>query len=134
MAEVTNGIWVRADNALAFDMEARRIRARFGWAGWGLYVGLLCLLVNQPGAEADVSDADGWSVLALAMGAEEATLRELVAHLAERGLADADALADGRLALDASTRAVGDVEALRASRSRAGKASAEARRRRRADG
>ena len=91
------GAYIKGTNALAFDQEAQRLRMKFGWEGWGVYVGLLCLLVNQPDGSLDVSDGDAWAVLALQMGCPESLLETIVPCLAERGLADARALGDGRL-------------------------------------
>ena len=68
------GAYIKGTNALAFDQEAQRLRMKFGWEGWGVYVGLLCLLVNQPDGSLDVSDGDAWAVLALQMGCPESLL------------------------------------------------------------
>ena len=101
-----------------------------GWEGWGVYVGLLCLLVNQPDGSLDVSDGDAWAVLALQMGCSEPLLETIVPYLAERGLADASALGDGRLQMPESDRALESFDKV----VRAGKASGAARRRKAAEG
>ena len=117
------GAYIKGTNALAFDQEAQR-------EGWGVYVGLLCLLVNQPDGSLDVSDGDAWAVLALQMGCPESLLETIVPYLAERGLADAGALGDGRLQMPESDRALESFDKV----VRAGKASGAARRRKAAGG
>ena len=124
------GTYIKGTNALAFDQEAQRLRMKFGWEGWGVYVGLLCLLVNQPDGSLDVSDGDAWAVLALQMGCSESLLETIVPYLAGRGLADPGALGDGRLQMPESDRALESFDKV----VRAGKASGAARRRKAAEG
>ncbi len=107
------GPYFAAHAALATGQEARRLRRRFGWQGFGLYVGLACLLLDE--GEADVSDDDGWEDLAEALGNTSAgELRALVPYLAERGLADAGRLGDGVLALGISDEGRATYESYRA--------------------
>ncbi len=124
------GAYVKGTNALAFDQEAQRLRMKYGWEGWGVYVGLLCLLVNQPDGSLDVSDEDSWDVLALQMGCDGALLESIVPYLASRGLADARALGDGRLRMPESDSALESFDKV----VRAGKASGAARRRKASGG
>lgn len=122
------GPYFKAFNALAFDQQALRLRGRLGWEGFGLYVGLMCASLNQDGARLDVSDADGWTTLALQLGCDEGTLRELVSFLAERGMADAGALADGALVLPPAAEGLATCERLSAAGRKAGQASGRRRR------
>ena len=67
-------------------------------------------------------------MLALQLGCDEGTLRELVAFLAERGMTDAGALAEGALVLPPAAEGLATCERLSAAGRKAGQASGRRRR------
>lgn len=98
-------VFFKATHALMFGGDASRIRRRYGHDGMDRYVSLLCLLIDEEDGTLDVSDEEGWDVLAERLWFESADdCRDFVGYLASRGILDADALADGfvtsRIVLD----------------------------------
>ena len=115
------GPYLSVTPAVVNDMEARRLRRRFGWAGFGLYLGLAAMCLGEADGAACVADDDGWAVLADLMGCGEADLRELVPYLAERGLADASALGDGYLRVPLTDESLRSYDRYRAAGSQGGR-------------
>lgn len=120
------GAYFKATNALAFDQEAQRIRARYGSTGFDWYVSVMCVLINQSDGTLDVSDDEGWEYLAMTLhdtSAEE--IREFCAYLARRGLLDADLLGSGVLSSPLVRAGIEEYDRF----SRAGRAPGAARKR-----
>lgn len=78
------------------DRAARRLRRSHGWEGVGQYVGLLCMLLEEPGNALDVmADAD-MADLADELGCESAAdCADLLRDMASSGMIDAASLASG---------------------------------------
>lgn len=78
------------------DRAARRLRRSHGWEGVGQYVGLLCMLLEEPGNALDVmADAD-MADLADELGCESAAdCADLLRDMASSGMIDAASLGSG---------------------------------------
>lgn len=112
------------------DRAARALRRRHGWEGVGRYVGLLCMLLEEPGNALDVSTYDGMDDLAeqLGMGRDECSA--LLADMADAGLVDADAIRDGAVRAPVVDDAIDKWDSIIEAKRAAGRASGEARRKR----
>lgn len=77
------------------DRAARSLRRAHGWEGVGRYVGLLCMLLEEPGNALDVSEPDGIDDLADQLGLDRDGCAALLRDMASAGLVDAGALEDG---------------------------------------
>lgn len=77
------------------DRAARSLRRAHGWEGVGRYVGLLCMLLEEPGNALDVSEPDGMDDLADQLGLDRDGCAALLRDMASAGLVDAGALEDG---------------------------------------
>lgn len=124
------GAYFKATNALAFDQEAQRIRAKYGSKGFDWYVTILCTLINQGDGTLDVSDEEGWAYLSSLLyesTIDEAT--EFCAYLAKRGLLSAGMLGDGVLCSQLVQSGIAEYDRF----AKAGRASGAARRKRAAE-
>lgn len=121
-------LYVTVDSSFTRNRAARSVLRRHGWAGLGRYVGLLCLLLDEPDHRLDVSGDDGAADVADALGMPEDELRTFLADLAASSLIDPGDLGDGVIssgAVDEANRCRADlIEKRRA----AGVASGRARR------
>ena len=77
------------------DRAARSLRRAHGWEGVGRYVGLLCMLLEEPGNALDVSEPDGMDDLADQLGLDRDGCAALLRDMASAGLVDAVALERG---------------------------------------
>lgn len=77
------------------DRAARSLRRAHGWEGMGRYVGLLCMLLEEPGNALDVSTPDGMDDLADQLGLGRDGCAALLRDMASAGMLDAGALSDG---------------------------------------
>lgn len=77
------------------DRAARSLRRAHGWEGVGRYVGLLCMLLEEPGNALDVSEPDGMDDLADQLGLDRDGCAALLRDMASAGLVDAGALEGG---------------------------------------
>lgn len=119
------GAYFKATNALAFDQEAQRIRAKFGSRGFDWYVSILCALINQGDGTLDVSDEEGWEYLSTLLHESTADeVSEFCAYLARRGLLSAEMLGDGVLCSQLVQAGIAEYDRF----AKAGRASGAARR------
>ena len=115
------------------DRAARSLRRAHGWEGLGRYVGLLCMLLEEPGNALDVSTQDGMDDLADQLGLDRDGCASLLRDMAAAGMLDAGALDEGTVRAHVVDEAIRDREEYIAQRRAAGKASGEARRRKAAE-
>lgn len=115
------------------DRAARSLRRAHGWEGVGRYVGLLCMLLEEPGNALDVSEPDGMDDLADQLGLDRDGCAALFRDMASAGLVDAGALEDGVVRAPVVDEAIRDREEYIDQRRAAGIASGEARRRKSAE-
>ena len=111
MGKRATGPYFQATSGLAFGSEGQAIIAVQGWDWFGRYVALLCALMEEPGAELDMTRPSSWASLARRLDTEEEVLQGFVAFLGREGIADADRLADGVLALRLSTEGMRTYQA-----------------------
>lgn len=107
---------------------ARMVRRRFGAEGFEAYVRLLCSLLSEEGGRLTLSGPDDWEDLADRLGMGPDGCRELVAVLAHY---NAVVLEDGILFAPLVSESISAYLEIREKRAAAGRASGEARRRRR---
>lgn len=115
------------------DRAARSLRRAHGWEGVGRYVGLLCMLLEEPGNALDVSEPDGMDDLADQLGLDRDGCAALLRDMASAGLVDAGALEDGVVRAPVVDEAIRERAEYIDQRRAAGLASGEARRRRAAE-
>lgn len=119
------------------DRAARSLRRAHGWEGMGRYVGLLCMLLEEPGNALDVSSPEGIDDLAeqFGMGCDEC--EGLLRDMASAGMLDEAALLDGTVrafVVDEAIKTYEDaVERARETGRMGGIKSGEARRRKAAE-
>lgn len=111
------------------DRAARALRRAHGWEGVGRYVGLLCMLLEEPGNALDVSETDGMDDLAEQLGLDRDGCAGLLADMASAGLVDAQSLADGTVRAPVVDEAIEKWDSIIEAKRAAGRASGEARRR-----
>ena len=125
MAE--RGLYVTLTASFARNRDARALLRRRGMEGLGQYVALMSLLLGEDSHSLDVT-GEGLDDLAeeLRCGSRE-ECSELLADMAEAGVVDASALADGRVMCPAVERAGVERERLIEARREAGRLGAERR-------
>lgn len=89
------GVYFPVRAGFCRDRAARALRRAHGWSGIGRYVGLLCMLLEEPGHVLDVSTPDGLADLAEQWGCAEDEAAALLSDMASAGLVDPDGLGDG---------------------------------------
>ena len=109
------------------DRAARSLRRAHGWEGVGRYVGLLCMLLEEPGNALDVSTPDGMDDLADQLGLDREGCASLLRDMAAAGMLDAGALEEGTVRAHVVDEAIRDREAFASKMREAGKKGAEAR-------
>lgn len=90
------GVYFPVHAGFCRDRAARRLRRAHGWRGMGQYVGLMCMLLEEPGNALDVmADAD-MADLADELGCESSDeCSALLADMAAAGMIDAASLGSG---------------------------------------
>ena len=111
------------------DRAARSLRRAYGWEGMGRYVGLLCMLLEEPGNSLDVSTPDGMDDLADQLGLDRDGCAELLADMASCGMLEEGALGDGTVRAPVVDEAIERYDSIIEAKRAAGRASGEARRR-----
>lgn len=109
------------------DRAARALRRRHGWEGVGRYVGLLCMLLEEPGNSLDVSSEDGMSDLSEQLGLAPDECSGLLRDMASAGLIDGKSLDDGVVRAPVVDEAIREREAFADKMRSAGRKGAEAR-------
>lgn len=109
------------------DRAARALRRRHGWEGIGRYVGLCCMLLEEPENRLDVSTDYGMEDLAEQLGCAPDDLTALLTDMAKAGMLDADALGDGVVKAPLVVDAIHEREAFAERMRSAGRRGAEAR-------
>ena len=123
---MTGGIYFPAYASLCDDQVARKVRRRFGHEGFDAYVTLLCLLLREDGGRLMLQSDEDWEDLGEQLyggGADFA--KELVALLVHHG---AIVQGEGYIYSPLVSGAIATYADSREAKSRAGRASAEARR------
>lgn len=110
------------------DRAARSLRRAHGWEGVGRYVGLLCMLLEEPGNALDVSTPDGMDDLADQLGLDRDGCAALLRDMAAAGMLDAGALDDGVVRAHVVDEAIDRYDSIIEAKRAAGRASGEARR------
>lgn len=110
------------------DRAARSLRRAHGWEGVGRYVGLLCMLLEEPGNALDVSEPDGMDDLADQLGLDRDGCAALLRDMASAGMLDAGALDDGVVRAHVVDEAIDRYDSIIEAKRAAGRASGEARR------
>lgn len=126
---MTGGIYFPAYASLCDDQVARKVRRRFGHEGFDAYVTLLCLLLREDGGRLMLQSEEDWEDLGEQLyGGGAAFAKELVALLVHHG---AIVQGEGYIFSPLVSGAIATYADSREAKSRAGRASAEARRRKR---
>ena len=129
---MTGGIYFPAYASLCDDQVARKVRRRFGHEGFDAYVTLLCLLLREDGGRLMLQSDEDWEDLGEQLyGGGDAFAKELVALLVHHG---AIVQGEGYIYSPLVSGAIATYADSREAKSRAGRASAEARRRKREAG
>ena len=110
------------------DRAARSLRRAHGWEGVGRYVGLLCMLLEEPGNALDVSTPDGMDDLADQLGLDRDGCAALLRDMAAAGMLDAGALEGGTVRAHVVDEAIDRYDSIIEAKRAAGRASGEARR------
>ena len=110
------------------DRAARSLRRAHGWEGVGRYVGLLCMLLEEPGNALDVSTPEGMDDLADQLGLDREGCAALLRDMAAAGMLDAGALDDGVVRAHVVDEAIDRYDSIIEAKRAAGRASGEARR------
>lgn len=110
------------------DRAARSLRRAHGWEGVGRYVGLLCMLLKEPGNALDVSTPEGMDDLADQLGLDREGCAALLRDMAAAGMLDAGALDDGVVRAHVVDEAIDRYDSIIEAKRAAGRASGEARR------
>lgn len=106
------GVYFPVRAGFCRDRAARRLRRSHGWEGVGQYVGLLCMLLEEPGNALDVMDAADMADLADELGCGSAEdCAELLRDMASSGMLDAASLESGIVRAPVVDEAVRDREA-----------------------
>lgn len=111
------------------DRAARALRRRHGWEGIGQFVGLCCMLLEEPENLLDVSTDYGMEDLAEQLSCMPEELTTLLTDMAKAGMLDADALGDGVVKVPIVDEAIEKWEAIIEAKREAGRKSGESRRR-----
>lgn len=126
---MTGGIYFPAYASLCDDQVARKVRRRFGHEGFDAYVTLLCLLLREDGGRLMLQSEEDWEDLGEQLyGGGAAFAKELVSLLVHHG---AIVQGEGYIFSPLVSGAIATYADSREAKSRAGRASAEARRRNR---
>lgn len=129
---MTGGAYFPANAGFCDTTVARQVTRRLGDAGFHAYVRLLCLLLNEEGGRLPLSLPEEWDDLAERVGLDGAATGELVALMERYG---ALARGDGYVYSPLVSESLAARDEISEKRRAAGRASGEARRRRReADG
>lgn len=129
MATEQGGVYFPARAGFCDDQCARQVRRRFGHEGFDAYVTLLCLLLREDGGRLSLGTDEDWDDLSDQLyGMDRDTLAAFMAVLQHYG---AVVYEDGVLFSPLVSGAIAAYRDTKEQRSRAGKASAEARRRKR---
>jgi hypothetical protein len=129
---MTGGAYFPANAGFCDTTVARQVTRRLGDAGFHAYVRLLCLLLNEEGGRLPLSLPEEWDDLAERVGLDGEATGELVALMARYG---ALARGDGYVYSPLVSESLAARDEISEKRRAAGRASGEARRRRReADG
>lgn len=129
---MTGGAYFPCDAGFCETTVARQVTRRLGDAGFHAYVRLLCLLLNEEGGRLPLSLPEEWDDLAERVGLDGEATGELVALMARYG---ALAQGDGYVYSPLVSESLAARDEISERRRAAGRASGEARRRRReADG
>ena len=125
------GVYFPVRAGFCRDRAARRLRRSRGWEGVGQYVGLLCMLLEEPGNALDVMDAADMADLADELGCASAgDCADLLRDMASAGMLDAAALESGIVRAPMVDEAVDKWDAIIEAKRAAGRASGESRRKR----
>ena len=129
---MTGGAYFPANAGFCDTTVARQVTRRLGDAGFHAYVRLLCLLLNEEGGRLPLSLPEEWDDLAERVGLDGEATGELVALMERYG---ALAQGDGYVYSPLVSESLAARDEISEKRRAAGRASGEARRRRReADG
>lgn len=129
---MTGGAYFPANAGFCDTTVARQVTRRLGDAGFHAYVRLLCLLLNEEGGRLPLSLPEEWDDLAERVGLDGGATGELVALMERYG---ALARGDGYVYSPLVSESLAARDEISEKRRAAGRASGEARRRRReADG
>lgn len=129
---MTGGAYFPANAGFCDTTVARQVTRRLGDAGFHAYVRLLCLLLNEEGGRLPLSLPEEWDDLAERVGLDGGATGELVALMERYG---ALVRGDGYVYSPLVSESLAARDEISEKRRAAGRASGEARRRRReADG
>lgn len=129
---MTGGAYFPCNAGFCETTVARQVTRRLGDAGFHAYVRMLCLLLNEEGGRLPLSLPEEWDDLAERVGLDGEATGELVALMERYG---ALARGDGYVYSPLVSEGLAAHDELIEKRRAAGRASGEARRRRReADG
>lgn len=129
---MTGGAYFPANAGFCDTTVARQVTRRLGDAGFHAYVRLLCLLLNEEGGRLPLSLPEEWDDLAERVGLDGGATGELVALMERYG---ALSRGDGYVFSPLVSESLAARDEISEKRRAAGRASGEARRRRReADG
>lgn len=129
---MTGGAYFPANAGFCDTTVARQVTRRLGDAGFHAYVRLLCLLLNEEGGRLPLSLPEEWDDLAERVGLDGEATGELVALMGRYGALEQG---DGYVYSPLVSESLAARDEISEKRRAAGRASGEARRRRReADG
>lgn len=129
---MTGGAYFPANAGFCDTTVARQVTRRLGDAGFHAYVRLLCLLLNEEGGRLPLSLPEEWDDLAERVGLDGEATGELVALMWRYGALEQG---DGYVYSPLVSESLAARDEISEKRRAAGRASGEARRRRReADG
>lgn len=129
---MTGGAYFPANAGFCDTTVARQVTRRLGDAGFHAYLRLLCLLLNEEGGRLPLSLPEEWDDLAERVGLDGEATGELVALMERYG---ALVRGDGYVYSPLVSESLAARDEISEKRRAAGRASGEARRRRReADG
>lgn len=127
MATEQGGVYFPVRAGFCDDQCARQVRRRFGHEGFDAYVTLMCLLLREDGGRLSLALDEDWEDLGEQLfGMDKPRLQAFLAVLEHYG---AVVLEDGTLFSPLVSGAIATYKDVKEQKSRAGKASAEARKR-----
>lgn len=132
MATEGGGVYMPLDAGFCDTAAARQVRRRLGDAGFYAYVKMHCCLLNEPGGRLPLALADEWEDLAERLCLDVEQTKELVAVMRRYKALELDE--DGAVWSPVVVRSMLARDEIKDARRRGAYASAEARRRKKAQG
>ena len=132
MSGEQGGVYFPVRSGFCDDQLARQVRRRFGHQGFDAYVKLLCLLLREDGGRLSLALDDDWDDLGEQLyGMDRTRLEEFLAVLAHYGAV----VHEGQVLYSPLvSEAIAQYDSAKSAAVRRGKASAEARRKKKEEG